>query len=153
MWKSGRSSFTDLGGAKDLSSRASAWCSNLLRRSWRSVCGLFRRRALKRLLAMGDGWVTVEGCIMDDERDAVICLGLVRRVQIAVSRLDCSSCRPLGLARRVQGLLVECWMLYLLIRLSLTPSAWFRTALSLHDTCHVGTTWRMSWSMRDGHGA
>ena len=26
-------------------------------------------------------------------------------------------------------------------------------ALSLHDTCHVGTTWSMSCSMRNGHGA
>jgi hypothetical protein len=27
------------------------------------------------------------------------------------------------------------------------------TALSLHDTCHVGTTWSMSCSMRNGHVA
>lgn len=26
-------------------------------------------------------------------------------------------------------------------------------ALSLHDTCHVGTTWSMSCNMRNGHGA
>jgi hypothetical protein len=28
-----------------------------------------------------------------------------------------------------------------------------RSALSLHDTCHVGTTWSMSCRMRNGHVA
>jgi hypothetical protein len=28
-----------------------------------------------------------------------------------------------------------------------------QAALPLHYTCHVGTTWRMSCSMRDGHRA